>query len=170
MPTAKDTAICPECEGEFPFRSNKRFCSSKCRKAHAQKKDREANPINAANSWAEKREQKEDFDLAMRMAEALYTLPPTDRFGYIEEVIQRARSGKSGRLRRILTNPDLIWPNPAKQYLFFRRAPRSYCTISQAADRYCRHSPWRAGVQEVVRGDAPEPETGQVLEPRTMAA
>lgn len=170
MPESQKLATCHECKEIFPYRSNKRFCSDNCRKANARKKDRRKNPVNAANRRSAKRQQNEDFDLAMRMAETLYTMPPSQRLGYIEDVIQVARQGESARLRRVLTNPAFIWPDPQKLHLFFRRAPGSYCTISQAADRYCRRSPWQAGVKEVVRGDVPEPATGLVLESINRAA
>lgn len=170
MPEIQKVATCPECGDTFPYRSNKRFCSDSCRKAHQRKEDRQKNPVNAAKSCSAKKQQKEDFDLAMRMAETLYTMPPNQRLGYIEDVIQTARQGESARLRRVLTNPAFIWPDPKMRHLFFRRAPGSYCTISQAADRYCRRSPWQAGVTEVVRGDVPEPATGVVLESFHRAA
>jgi len=170
MPIAPEVATCPECKKVFPYRRKKRFCSPNCRKAHARKEARCKQPANAANSSSIKRDQQEDFDLAMRMAETLYTMPPSKRLGYIEEVDQSARQGESGRLRRILTNPAFIWPNPQKRHMFFRQAPGNHCTISQAADQYCRRSPWQAGVQEVVRGEVPEPATGIVLNVFNRAA
>ena len=59
--------------------------------------------------------------------------------------------------------PALIRPNPNDRHLFYRGCP-SYCTISQAADRYCRRSPWNAGIAAVVRGEVPEPPTGEITE------
>jgi len=117
--------------------------------------------LNAANSPAEKRKQHEVFELASRMAETLYSMPPAQRLGHIEEIVQLARSGGCSRVRQILTMPALIRPHPDKHHLF-PRGCRSYCTISQAADRYCRISPWNAGVADVVRGKVPEPPTGEV--------
>lgn len=169
MPTTTRTSVCPNCAATFPYRSNKRFCSPKCRKNRSQLARRRAQPVNAANSTATKRDQHRDFELAARMAETLYRLHPEERLGYIEEVLQLARSGTCPQLRRILTMPALIRPDPQKKHLFFRGSP-AYCTISRAADRYCRSSPWRASVVDVVRGVVSEPPTGEVLESLPEAA
>ena len=125
--------------------------------------------MNAATSPAEWRKQHEVFELAARMAETLYSMPPFKRLGYIEEIVQLARSGGCPRVRQILTMPKLIYPNPQEKHLFLR-GDRSYCTISQAADRYCRISPWNAEVAEVVRGEVPEPPTGEVTKEVAAAA
>lgn len=170
MPVTRELGTCPECEGTFPYRPNKRFCSERCRKANARKEERRKKPANAANSPEVKRQQKMDYDLAIRLGEALYDLPPDRRLGFIEEKIQTARRCDHPRLRRILTNPAFIRPDPDKKRLFPRRAPGGYCTFPQAANRYCLTSPWQAGVQEVVRGDVPEPATGIVLEVFNLAA
>lgn len=105
----------------------------------------------------------------MRMAETLYSLPSFDRLGYLEEVVQLARTGQSPRVRKILTMPMLLYPCPDKKHLFYRGF-RGHCTISQAADRYCRMSPWNTGVAEVVRGEVPDPPTGEVIEGRVNRA
>ena len=157
--------LCPQCGESFPYRSNKRFCSPRCRKTHATKRYRVAYPRNATNSPSEKRQQAEDFDLALRLAESLYArTTPINRLGFMEALIQIARNGESPQLRRILTNPDLIFPDPTKKYLFHRRAPAVFYTISQAANRYCLRSSWGASVVDVVRGNVPEPETGEITE------
>jgi predicted nucleic acid-binding Zn ribbon protein len=160
---------CPHCGDEFPFRSNKKFCSPSCRKLSAQRDQRKKQPVNATNSPDEKRKQHEVFELAARMAETLYSMPPFQRLGYIEEVVQLARSGNCPRVRQILTMPALIRPNPDKKHLF-PRGCRSYCTISQAADRYCLISPWNSGVAAVVRGKVSEPPTGEINEVMALAA
>lgn len=169
MPPAPSSTTCPQCGDDFPYRSNKRFCSASCRKASSQRNRRKDQPANAANSRAIRREQHEVFELAARMAETLYTTPPGQRFGYIEEVVQLARSGQCPQVRRILTMPALIRPNPEKKHLFFRACP-NYRTISQAADHYCRNSPWNAGVAQVVRGEVPDPPTGEIKEVLAAAA
>jgi hypothetical protein len=103
------------------------------------------------------------------MAETLYTMGPFDRLGYLEEVVQLARTGQSSKIRKILTSPTSLLPNPTKKHLFYR-GMRSFSTISQAADRYCRMSPWNAGVVQVVRGEVPDPPTGEVIEELVRAA
>lgn len=160
--TLPSSIVCPECGRDFPYRSNKKFCSASCRKASSQRERRQRLPANAANSRTIRRDQHEIFDLAMRMAERLYSMSPFARFGYLEEIIQVARNGQCPKTRKILTMPALIRPNPNNKHLFYRRCP-SFCTISQAADIYCRVSPWNAGVAKVVRGEVPEPPTGEII-------
>ena len=126
-------------------------------------------PANAANSRSVKRDQHEDFELAARMAETLYNMPVGQRLGYIEKVIQLARNGDCPQVRRILTMPKLIRPNPTETHLFYLGSAR-FCTISQAADRYCRFSPWNAGVVDVVRGEVPDPPTGEITTEEAIAA
>lgn len=169
MSTTPPSTTCPECDDDFPYRSNKTFCSASCRKASSQRDRRQRQPANAGNSRSIRREQHEVFELASRMAETLYTMPPGQRLGYIEEIVQLARSGDCPQVRKILTMPALIRPNPEKKHLFFRGC-RSYCTISQAADLYCRSSPWNAGVVDVVRGEVPDPPTGEITAEVVVAA
>ncbi|GGE46794.1 recombination protein NinG [Actibacterium pelagium] len=161
--TAPKQSVCPNCGTLFKYRSNKTYCSPKCRKNASKKRERINTPANAANSLTKAREQAEKFDLALRMAERLYSLPPFERLGYIETIIRLARDGHSPLVRDILLTPQLLLPNPEDKHLFHRRQPLSYCTISQAANRYCIWSPWANQLLAVVRGDAPEPPTGEVF-------
>ena len=167
-PTTQST--CPECGGIFPFRSNKRFCSPNCRKAESRKRDRRKSPANAANNPSIRREQHEIYELSIRLAETLYSLPPAARLGYIERIIWLARDGHCPKVRKILTNPAFIRPDYDKKHLFYRRQPFSFCTIAQAANRYCLTSPWNASVAQVVRGEVPEPPTGEVMDEECLAA
>lgn len=169
MPSHNRQSTCAECGTAFPYRSNKRFCSSSCRKAESQRRRRKVNPVNAKNGPATRREQHEVYELAGRLAETLYSMPPAERLGYMEELVQLARSGDCPKLRKILTNPAFIRPNPQDEHLFWRGSP-AYCTIAQAADRYCRNSPWQASVAKVVRGQVPEPPTGEVHDALAAAA
>jgi hypothetical protein len=125
--------------------------------------------MNAQNSLTVRRDQHELFDLAMRLAERLYGMPPTDRLGFLEGIVQQARSGKCPRLKKLLTMPHLLYPDKNRRGLFHRRCPGAYLTIAQAADRYCRMM-WRAGLVEVVSGDAQEPMTGEVHEAATSVS
>lgn len=169
MSISPTSCTCRNCGTVFPFRSNKMFCSKRCRKALSQRERRKALPVNAANYRSIQRDQHEVFELATRMAETLYSIPPFDRLGYLEEVVQLARTGQSPRIRKILTMPTLLRPSPDTKHLFYRGC-RSHCTISQAADRYCRMSPWNAGVVQVVRGEVPDPPTGEIIEELVRAA
>lgn len=164
-----DHCICPHCGAHFPFRSNKRFCSATCRKLNAQDKVRAKTPANAQQSRWVQRDQMEIFDLGMRMAERLYKTPPDQRLGYINYIVDLARSGESPRTRQVLTMPTLLKPDPTRRSLFWRNCPNTYLTISQAANRFCWHF-WNAGVKDVVRGVAPEPSTGEVYDQDEIAA
>ena len=170
MPQPPTVGVCSRCGAEFPYRSSKRFCSPPCRKASSQDEARAKAPANAQHSPGVKREQYRTYELAGRLAETLYSLPPFERLGYLENLIQLARSGGCPRLRGILTNPQLIYPDTSKRFLFPRRRPEAYCTIAQAADRYCKWSQWQAGVASVVRGEVPEPDTGEIVEAESLAA
>jgi hypothetical protein len=156
------------CGQVFAYRKSKNYCSATCRKAEHQRKKRQHTPLNATNCREVRREQAELFDLAMRLAETLYSMPPGERYGYVEQLIRAARSGEYPRLRKVLTIPKLVRPTPQERHLFWRRSP-AYCTIAQAADIYCRVSPWGASVNQVVSGKVPEPPTGEVLELDTYA-
>jgi hypothetical protein len=61
----------------------------------------------------------------------------------------------------LFTNQFLLRPDRSQSWLFWRRNV-GYLTISEAADRYCRASPWQAGVADVVRGNVAPPATGEV--------
>lgn len=160
--------LCPSCGNLFPYRSNKTFCSANCRKAHSKRAERRSKPVNAANYRSKAEHQYRKFDLAMRMAERLYTMPPGQRLGYIEAIIQLARGGHAPLVRDILTTPQLLRPDPSDRFMFWRRAPKAYLTISQAANRYCLRSPWAASVDRVVTGKVPEPPTGEVFPDGTI--
>lgn len=157
------SATCPACNESFKARSNKTYCSPRCRKSASQKQRCSTSPVNAANSRTERRKQHEIYDTALRLAEMLYTMPTTDRLGFTENLVQLARSGGSSQLRSILTNPSMIRPNPRHLHLFYRSQPKHHCTISQAANRYCLASPWNDGVANLVRGITPVPSTGEIV-------
>lgn len=161
-------SVCPNCASLFPYRSNKTYCSPRCRDAAKKRKARRKNPTNASHSISKARAQHEKFELAERMAERLYSMPPFERLGYLDTIIRLARNGHSPLVRDILTTPQLIRPNPTHTYLFYRGRPSVYCTISQAANRYTVWSPWRSTVDRVVKGLVPEPPTGVVRKDGTV--
>ncbi len=156
--------LCLACGSLFKFRKSKKHCSARCRKAESKRRERQQTPSNAKSSYDKARHQEEKFELALRMSERLYTLPPEERLGYIERIIQLARNGASPIIRDILTTPKLLKPNPEERWLFYRKRPRAYCTIAQAANRYTLNSPWRSSVDRVVKGLVPDPATGEVFE------
>lgn len=159
--------LCPACGAIFKFRKNKTYCSARCRKTESKRRERVQKPANAKSSYDKARQQEEKFELALRMAEELYTQPPEERLGYIEKIIQLARNGVSPIIRDILTTPKLLRPNPEERWLFYRKQPRAYCTIAQAANRYTLSSPWGTSVDRVVKGLVLDPATGEVFEDGT---
>jgi hypothetical protein len=150
---------CLNCNCAFASRrSDQKYCNANCRKAHWQKTIRAIAPINSQSSLSKRRSNLEFFDKSLRLAEELYTLPPQQRLGFMQHLIRDARSGNS-QLRNILLNKYLLYAE--ERWLFHRRCPESYRTITQGADIYCR-SFWGDSVRNVVMGVAEEPETGEV--------
>jgi len=98
------------------------------------------------------------------MAERLYSLPPCERWGYLKDLIDEARSGNT-KLREILSNYKLLHPHPQNDKWMFPRKSRAYYTIAQAAERYCWFF-WGFGVVKVVYNRVPEPDDG-VVPPET---
>ena len=153
---------CPKCGKAFYGRSNKMFCSSKCRKLFSQQAIRTTTPVNSKNSKCQKREQYELFDKALRLAEILYTLPPCKRLGFMENLILMARSGAHPQLKQILTMPALLQATHKNKTLFWRRAPANYRTISQAANNYCKRF-WKRNVIFVMNNPDYQPNTGEFI-------
>lgn len=149
-----DLTVCPVCGNTFPFRSNKKTCSARCRV----KKNRTTQ--NGTESLSKRRQLMHRNDTAKMLAEELYSLPPCERLGYIQGLIQRAREGDTW-LREVLSNHRLLKPNPIHDRHLFHRRSAEYCTISQAAQNYCKRF-WKANVWEVVHNKVPEPPTGEV--------
>ena len=147
--------LCKHCEGQFEARRKDMvYCSANCR-VYA------SRPIqNSQHSPAKARKNYELFDTAMLMGERLYSLPPFERFGYIKDLIDDARSGNT-KLREILSNYKLLHPNPENESWMFPRRCRQYSTIAQAAHIYCWKF-WNADVGDVVYCWVPEPDDGVV--------
>jgi hypothetical protein len=151
---------CKMCNKSFAAqRSTKMFCSATCRNSQYQQKDRKVHLRNSLKSPTKLRENTELYDLSNRLAETLYTLAPGKRLGNLSDLIRHARS-MPGRLRQVLANKTLIYPDRNCRNLFYRRQPSQFITIWQACDRYC-WSFWGYCVKAVVLGLAPEPPTGE---------
>ena len=147
--------VCDHCRNTFPYRANKRFCSSNCRKRNNE------GTRNSFYSSTKRRENTELFERSMRLAEILYSAPPYERLGIMRDLIAEARSGKDRQLMDILTNQRLLRPNPQNdRWLFYKRS-RSYGTIAQAANNYCKRF-WKADARKVIYDKIPEPPTGEV--------
>jgi len=160
MTASLPATSCPTCAMLYvPRRTNQRYCKRAC-----QKNATRGPQVTEASGEAKRRAIMHN-DLARRLAERLYSMPPRERLGFIAEVVETAR-GASGPLRNVVTDTRLIRAKPEDKRLFYRRSPQVYRTIAQAADAYCRKF-WGRGVATVVHGRCPEPETGEVLGPFT---
>ena len=142
-------------------RSTKKYCSANCR----QKATR--NQQNSASSKTKARTNAEFFDRAKRLAEELYTLPPEKRLGFMQRLIAEARAGNT-KLREVLTNQELLRPNPIEEKHLFHRSEPTFCTIAQAAQYYCKRY-WRANVADVAYNRVEEPETGEIISIRGVS-
>lgn len=159
---SKNAVMCPVCSEMFEKkRSNQKYCSTRCRKQRHQVEDRNQNPKNSQYSndvrWRNRRQRQR----ALELAATLYGMPPAERLGFMKQLIEAARFDDSD-LKSIFTDPKLLRASPNEPSLFHRKCPGSYQTISQAGNSYCKQF-WNASVTEVVRGNAPEPSTGEVM-------
>ena len=149
---------CPRCGMSFePRRKDQKFCQRACAKAASRNASRGSRSV--ADSWSERARCRKHNRRAMELAAWLYTTPPAERLGLMQELIEAARE-YDAQLRGVLTDPRLLRASPQEPWLFFRRSPGAYKTISQAADAYCRKF-WGAGVATVVHRRCPEPPTGE---------
>jgi len=147
--------VCAHCRKTFSYRPNKRFCSSNCRKRNNE------GIKNSVFSLAKRRENGEFFERSLRLAEVVYSAPPYERLGIMKDLIAEARTGEDRQLMDILTNQKLLRPNPAHETWLFYKGQRSYCTIAQAANNYCKRF-WKADARAVIYEKIPEPPTGEL--------
>lgn len=156
-------ALCPHCGELFQFRSNKTFCSQKCRKAHhkmVMRNDTKATKNNMLPS--EQRQNLELRHLNLVLSEKVYTMPPSERMGYVEGVLQVARHSEGGLLSALLANKKYQYPDPTDLLMFFRCAPKAYKTFPQLCNHYLLNSPWHCYLEHFLKG-VPDPSTGEVL-------
>lgn len=156
---APNQTTCPHCQQPFAAkRKGQQYCARPCAKAATRHTSR--GPRTVAESWSERARCRAHNGRAIELAAWLYMTPPAERLGLMAKLIAAAR-GHDAQLRSIFTDPRLLGASPHEPWLFFRKAPRSYKTIAQAADAYCRRF-WGAGVASVVQGHCPEPVTGEL--------
>jgi hypothetical protein len=84
----------------------------------------------------------------------------------MQQLIGEARAGNT-KLRKVLTNQKLLWPNPIEEKHLFHRSDPAYCTIAQVAQYYCKRF-WKANVADVAYNRVKEPETGEVISDRAV--
>jgi hypothetical protein len=154
-PQSKPQRLCPQCKSPVTGRPNKVFCNSNCRKRYSEP------TRNSFSSATKRRENREFFDRAMRLAEELYGIPPNQRLGFMKDLIDYARLGEDRQLQDILSNYVLLHPNPYTDPHLFPKRSRAYCTITQAASNYCKRF-WKSDVKLVVYNRVPEPYDGVV--------
>ena len=141
--------LCIRCKTEFPFRANKKFCTTNCRRRHGEVKQ------NSFMSNETRRRNMEFFERAARMAERLFMLPPPHRPDHLSEIIEKARSGEDTSLRDLLSNKVLLDPSNSWGNHLRGNRGRSYGSIAQAAEAHCREY-WNASVRDVVYCRKPE--------------
>ncbi|WP_417255542.1 hypothetical protein [Celeribacter halophilus] len=153
-----DTSVCAyeKCSNTFPYRRNKKYCSASCR----------VQGNRFTKNGAESREQRRRYilltDSVQFYGEMYYTMPPQERLGFINDLVDQARAGNTW-LREVLSNKRMLEPNPkTDRHLFYRNNP-DYSTIAQIADKFCLRV-WGAHVWKVVYNKVPEPPTGEVEE------
>lgn len=99
--------VCPKCAAEFaPKRSNQKFCSVQCSKAATRNAARSNR--KGENGAASVRHHER----ASRLAEMVYSVPPTERFGVLKDILTFVN--KDAGLRRILTDPKLLRQQPRR--------------------------------------------------------
>lgn len=161
-------ALCPQCGDLFPSRSNKKFCTQKCRKAHHRLVMRKETPEAKNNMLpSEQRRNLELRHLNLVLSEKVYRMAPNQRLGYVESVLQIARSESGGLLRFLLQNTKYQYPNPHDRGLFFMSAPKAYKTFPQLCNHYLLNSPWNCYLTDFLKG-VPDPSTGEVLSDGTV--
>jgi hypothetical protein len=162
-------SVCPQCGDLFEYRSNKTFCSPKCRKAHSKLVLREGQTKTINKTLpSEQRQNLELKHLNLVLCEKVYTMSPGERVGYVEDVLQMARHSEGGLLRHLLSNKKYQYPNREQTSLFFRRSPQSYKTFPQICNHYLLNSPWGCYLSDFLKGGIPEPSTGEVLADGTI--
>ncbi|MHA6326790.1 hypothetical protein [Roseivivax sp. CAU 1753] len=167
------------CDQKFRYRSNKKYCSDRCRKADNRPRR------NSHESRSKAREQLELFDRALLLGELLYRhktglhfykfgklqdprqdsldgRPPLERLEFMEQLIQQARAGDA-QIRDILSKPHMRRPDPYREPERYPFGNPQYSTIAGAAQAYCKRF-WRANVWEVVHNKVATPPTGEVME------
>jgi hypothetical protein len=147
---------CPQCLSSFPYRKGKTYCRPTCRVYASRPKQ------NSEFSITKKRQNALFFDKARRIGNMLYDLPPFERLGFMKDMIDEARAGNT-QLRELLSNYKLRHPHPVDEAWMFPRGNREYCTLAQAADRYCWRF-WGTHVTDVVYCRCEEPDDGRNFE------
>ena len=158
--------LCPSCGSFFDYRSNKQYCSSKCRK----KANRQSAKLDENITKTESRRQHELFNLNDVLSHKLYTTPPMERYGYMESIIKLAREANGGLLRALLMNTEFIYPNKAKTKFFYLRLPKAYKSFPQAVNHYTLNSPHHCYSIDYIKGKSVEPPTGEVMADGTTDA
>lgn len=158
--TNLNAVACPHCDTIFvPRRKNQKFCCGKCRKLAHQVKERKKTPRNSRQCREVYRDNIERLESLISLTEAFYATRPDERLGFIKDLVDKARQGDR-ILRRLLTNKYFSRATYGERRWLFHRKAYTYPNVARAADNYCKRF-WKARVEDVVRDNVPEPETGE---------
>ena len=105
--------LCLRCGSSFFYRSNKKFCTSNCRKRYSEHK------ANSECSIKKRTENGRLFERASRLGEEYYKTPPPERLGFLKDMIDLARSGEDPHLRLVLSNLVLLQANRESPRIYF---------------------------------------------------
>lgn len=147
---ADNFGFCLRCAKEYPYKSNKKFCSSNCRKRYSEGK------VNSRLSPRKRVENMMLLERAQRLGECYYQTKCPERWGFLKELIDLARSGQDNHLRLILSNLSLLKANRHDPSYFFINGKYHNGNIAKIANAYCRRL-WSAGVKDVVYNKVEEP-------------
>lgn len=140
---------CRHCENKVYGRSDRKYCSSNCRKRYSEYTQ------NSHSSKSKRDRNYRFFDRCSRLSEYYFSRPPFERLGLMKEWIEIARDGKDKTLRDILSNRFLINqtdygnPYPGKRGRYFGN-------ISSECEEYCKRF-WKASAHDVVYNIAAQP-------------
>ena len=146
--------LCLHCKVPIEGRRDKKFCSDGCRKRANENKQ------NSYESVEKRNKNYRLFDRASRLMAMCVDHPPFERLGFIEKLIQIARSGEDNELRAVLSNRYLMDGSNDYGNPFLGKRGRSYGSLAAMAERYAQRY-WKASIWEVVYCKVNEPPTGE---------
>ena len=120
------------CKVPIEERRDKKFCSDGCRKRANENKQ------NSYESVEKRNKNYRLFDRASRLMAMCVDHPPFERLGFIEKLIQIARSGEDNELRAVLSNRYLMDGSNDYGNPFLGKRGRSYGSLAAMAERYAQ--------------------------------
>ena len=142
--------LCLHCKVPIEGRRDKKFCSDGCRNRANENKQ------NSYESVEKRNKNYRLFVRASRLMAMCVDHPPFERLGFIEKLIQIARSGEDNELRAVLSNRYLMDGSNDYGNPFLGKRGRSYGSLAAMAERYAQWY-WKASIWEVVYCKVNEP-------------